>query len=286
MAVKMSIDELITRVGELPPMPRVAQRSLELIRDPDSNMADLAKVLSMDEAMTSLVLRWANSAYYGLRYPVATVQQAVAYLGQRTLHSLILAASVAALLDRAVPGYNLERGELWKHALGVAAGARIIAQKFGQSVAEEAYHAGLLCDIGKLAMEILLRGIDTSTQEWQNNPFPELEATHFGVDHAELGAELGRRWRLPPPLIDAIANHHYPSRANEGALLASAVHVSDAVVMSLGIGIGRDGLQYSIDPVALEQVGWTEAKFPELAERIIPFIDETDKYLRLRNTAL
>ncbi len=148
-------------------MPQVAQRALGLIRNPKSNMTDLAGVLAMDQAMTSLVLRWANSAYYGLKYPVSTVQQAVTYLGQRNLHSLILAASVAALLDRPAPGYGLDRGELWKHSLGIACGARLIAAKFGNQVAEAAYHAGLLCDIGKLAFEILLRDVDTSAPDWQ-----------------------------------------------------------------------------------------------------------------------
>ncbi len=126
MTSKGKIDLLLNRLGELPPMPAVAQKALSLIRDPDSSMSELATTLSMDQAMTSLVLRWVNSAYYGLKYPVSTVQQAVTYLGQRTLHSLILAASVATLLERPAPGYALDRGELWRHSIGVAAGARLI----------------------------------------------------------------------------------------------------------------------------------------------------------------
>lgn len=63
-------------------------------------------------------------------------------------------------MDRPVPGYRLDRGELWKHAVGVAGGARLATQHLGPQVAEEAYHAGLLCDIGKLAFEVLLRTLD------------------------------------------------------------------------------------------------------------------------------
>ncbi len=279
---KSNIDRLLTQVGELPPMPAVAQRALALIRDPDSNMGDLANTLAMDQAMASLVLRWVNSSYYGLKYPVSTVQQAVAYLGQRTLHSLILAASVAALLDRPVPGYALDRGDLWRHSIGVAAGARLLAAKHGSKIAEEAYHAGLLCDIGKLAFEILLRNIDTSEADWQGYSFTDLETAHFGVDHATLGAEMARRWNLPASLIDAIKFHHRPSQAGEGAVLASAVHVADAAIMMLGIGIGKDGLQYDLDPVACERMGWSEANMKDLLERVIPFIEEADNFIRLR----
>ncbi|NMC11378.1 MAG: HDOD domain-containing protein [Chloroflexi bacterium] len=276
------LDKLIARVGELPPIPMVTQKALDVIRDPDSSMGELANILSMDEAMTSLVLRWVNSAYYGLKYPVSTVQQAVTFLGQRTLHSLVLAASVASLLDRAAPGYALERGELWRHSIGVAAGARLIAAKFGQRTAEEAYHAGLLCDIGKLAFEVLLRDVDMNSEEWQYGDFKEMETIHFGVDHATLGAEMARRWRLPAILVDAIAHHHNPSEAAEAGILAAAVHVADAAVMSLGIGIGKDGLQYVVDEAACERVGWNESMFSDLSARIVPFVEEADKYIRAR----
>jgi putative nucleotidyltransferase with HDIG domain len=280
-----TVEDLIHRIGELPPIPEVAQRALELIRNPDSSMKELASVIAMDEAMASLVLRWANSAYYGLRHPVSTVGQAVTFLGQRTLHSLILAASVAALLDRPATGYALDRGELWRHSIGIAAGARLLASRFGQQVAEEAYHAGLLCDVGKLAFEVLLRNVDTSVPEWQGQPFSDLEAARFGVDHASLGAELARRWRLPAPLVDAIANHHQPSQAGEGVLLACAVHLADAAMMMAGIGIGRDGLQYALDPLAVDRMGWNDARFKELVERVVPFIEEADQFIRLRRVS-
>ena len=286
MSPEIALDELIKKVGELPPMPQVAQRALELIRDPKSDMGDVAKILAMDEVMTSLVLRWANSAYYGLKFPVATVNQAVTYLGYRTLHSLILAASVSTLLERPAPGYALERGELWRHSIAVAAGARLIAADYGNKIAEESYHAGLLCDIGKLAMEFLLRAINTEQSDWKGIPFNDLETAHFGVDHATLGAELARRWRLPNALIDAIANHHQPSQASEGAVLAAAVHLADATVMSLGIGLGKDGLQYSIDPLAIQRMNWNDKKYNELADRIKPFVDEADEFIRTRRSPL
>ena len=279
---KLSVDDLIAKIGELPPMPQVAQKALTLIRDPDSNMSDLGAVLSLDQAMASLVLKWANSAYYGLRNPVSTVQQAAAYLGMRTLHSLVLAASVAAWFDRPAPGYGLERGDLWKHSIGVAAGARLIANQFGNEVAEEAYHAGLLCDIGKLGFEILLRNVDTNAPEWQNQSFIDLEIAHFGVDHATLGAEMARRWHLPEGLVDTIAHHHSPADATEGALLAAAVHISDGAMMMLGGGIGREGLQYELDPVACERVGWNDLMFASLVERVLPFIDDANFLIQPR----
>lgn len=279
MAQRITMDQLLEHVGELPPIPQVAQRALQVIRNPQSNMAELAELLSLDEAMTSLVLRWSNSSYYGLRYPVATVQQAVVYLGHRTLHSLILAASVASILNRAVPGYHLERGQLWRHSLGTAVGARTVAAQFGAKLAEEAYHAGLLCDIGKLAMDMLLRRMPEYEPDQSIQGFNELETEYFGFDHAQLGAEMACRWGLPAALVDAIANHHSPSEATDGRILADAVHLSDAAMMMMGIGIGRDGLQYVLDPGAIERMNWDEQHLMELSEQVVTFIEETSNIL-------
>ena len=278
---RLSVDELIRRAGDLPPMPQVAQKALALIRDPDSNMSEIASVLAMDQVMTGLVLRWANSAYYGLITPVATVHQAVTYLGQNTVQSLILTAAVATYLDRPVPGYALDRGELWKHSVGVAAGARVIAAKFGRAEAEEAYHAGLLCDIGKLAFEGILRNTDTSGPEWQGKSFADLESYYFGIDHARLGSIMGKKWKLPNSLLTAIAFHHSPSKTKEYQTLTSAVHVADAAMMMMGIGIGKDGLQYEIDPEAVEILGFRPGDFEALIIKVTPLVKEAEQFIGL-----
>jgi HD-like signal output (HDOD) protein len=276
-----NIEQIIQQVGELPPLPQAAQKALALIRDPKSSMSEVSNALVVDQVMTSLVLRWANSAYYGLRNPVTTVQQAVTYLGQNTIQSLILAASVASFFDRPVPGYALDRGDLWKHAIGVAAGARIIAARKSAKLAEEAYHAGLLCDIGKLAFEVLLRIAQIPMNEWRGRSFTDLEMYYFGVDHAALGAEMVRRWNLPASLQAAVAHHHHPSQAGENSLLASAVHLAVAAVMTLGIGVGRDGLQYNLEPAALELWNWNEADQIGLFDRIRVMVRDAESFIGL-----
>lgn len=274
-----NVDALIRQVGELPPLPQAAQKALDLIRNPKSDMADLAAVLSMDQVMTSLVLRWVNSPYYGLVSTVSTVQQAVVYLGQKTIQNLVLAASVSTYLYRSVPGYSLEQGDLWKHSIGIATGAQILLRNHGQQISDEAYHAGLLCDIGKLAFEVLLRNIDINRINVHNDPFDIFERQVFGIDHAALGAEMARRWRLPESLQAAIANHHHPVQAGDHALLASAVHVADATMMMLGIGIGKDGLRYDLDPTAFTLLGLREENIGNLYEQITAQIKQAEDYI-------
>lgn len=273
------IDSLIKKVGDLPPLPQVAQKALSLIRNPNSSMGDLAEVLMMDQGLASTVLKWVNSSYYGLAQPVSTVQQAIVYLGQDTLQSLVLAASISTFLYRPVPGYELDRGDLWKHSIGVATGAQFIAKKFGPSQAEEAYHAGLLCDIGKLVFEVIFRGINISNINWQGKSFNDLEFEIFGLDHAHMGSEMAKRWKLPISLQKGIECHHQPSQAGEFIRIASSVHIADVALTMLGIGIGKDGLRYTIDPVAFEVTGWSMERLPELFNLIIDQLVAAEEFI-------
>lgn len=277
----LTADEALQRIGELPPLPAAAYKALELIRNPRSDASALARVLSMDQALAGLVLRWANSAFFGLRHPVTTVQQAIVYLGNGTVQNLVIAASVASLFNRPVPGYGLERGSLWKHAVGMATAARLAATKLGRALTEEAYNAALLADIGKLAYELLLRDVELARPEWAQLPFDELETQCFGLNHADLGAEMARRWNLPDRLVQAIQYHHRPLDVPEpeSAGLVAAVYTADVAVMMLGIGLGSDGLQYQIEPVALERLGIDEAGFQSMLLQVVPAVQEAESFL-------
>jgi putative nucleotidyltransferase with HDIG domain len=281
MEKKTSVSELLSRLGELPAMPAVAQRVLGLIRNPSSDMGEIGEIISLDQSLTILILRWANSAYYGLRHPATTIKQAVMVLGQQAVRNVILSSSIASFMDKPLIGYGLDKGELWKHSIAVAGAAREIAKEKGTSVAEEAYTAGLLADIGKLAFEKLLREVDLSEPGWQGKTFTEHEEIFFGVDHAKLGAELARKWNLPTQLLDAIAHHHNPSEAKEGRGLAFAVHLADYTVMMMGIGIGKDGLQYALEPAAVEYYNFDETTLDRLTLMVPEFIETSTNMLRI-----
>jgi putative nucleotidyltransferase with HDIG domain len=272
-----NIDQLIDGVSNLPPLPQVVHKALALMRNPDSGMDDVASVLALDQVMASRVLRLANSAYYALPFPIPTVQQAVVYLGQNTILSLVLTFSLESFLNRPLPGYALEKGQLWRRAIGVAVGAKLVAEPYGREFAEEAYNAGLLCDIGKLAIETYLRNLRIPPDHWHGKPFSEIEKSLIGFDHATVGAEMARRWRLPPAFVAGIAYHHKPTLAEKYSLLASTIHIADAAMMMLGVGIGIDGLQYELDTTAFERLGWNGDRLAYLFDKIQAMVEKAEE---------
>ena len=251
------VEQFIQEASGLPPIPQTAQKALALLRDPDTNLAALAGLMASDQVLAAKVLRWANSPYYGLENKVISVQQAIVVLGMNVVRELIMTSTVSAHMHGALPGYGLEKGELWHHALGTAVGAQLISKQHGLQIDEEAYFAGLLCDIGKLIFEKHLSEIDLNRSEWERHPFFEVERAAFGIDHAGLGAELARHWQLPENLVTAIAYHHEPQSAPEHKVLVAAIHVADISMKVLGIGMGVDGLRYPLNEESLKLLNMT-----------------------------
>jgi putative nucleotidyltransferase with HDIG domain len=280
--ITITMDQIMDQVGGLAPVSRVMQRALQIINNPKSNMTELAKVIKLDQAMTSLILRWVNSGYYSLTKAIGTIEQAVAYLGFKTVQDLVMTASVSGMMNRQVAGYSLEKGDLWKHSIGTAAGAQLLIKEIAPDQADEAYYCGLFCDVGKLAFDRLMQTTipRVKLQDASNYSFDQVEKGLFGYSHAEVGAALVRRWNFPEQFAHVIEFHHSPGQLEPPTkTIGYAVHVADAVMSMFGVGIGRDSMQYVIDPASLDVLKWKEGSFEYFYNRIIPLVTEAEIFL-------
>jgi len=147
--------------------------------------------------------------------------------------------------------------QLWTHSFGVAIGAQLVAQKARLDDADAAFTAGLLHDLGKVALSVWLEdkvaqliGIAIA----EGVTFDEAERRVLGFDHTEVGEYLAESWNLPSVLTQAIRYHHQPNLAEPPSKLVDAVHVGDYLTMTMGFGLGADGLQYEFFEEALERL--------------------------------
>ena len=222
----VSNDQLVALVGQvsmLPSAPKAFQEVLACIQEPSASMADVARIIGRDVAMTANVMKMVNSAFFGARQPIVTTDRAVAYLGLDTLGALVLAHSVfKSGRPTAIAGFSLER--LWSHSLQTALAARAIAlcEKFSSAEAERAFLAGVLHDVGKIVFAT--RTIPTIGAAMSIEEYSALMQSH----HAEVGAYLLGLWGFPNPIVEAVAFHHMPSSAATGDLgLAGLIHVAN-----------------------------------------------------------
>jgi len=270
------LDDLVRQVRDLPALPTSVTRVMQLTNDPKAGLSDVAHALAADQGLAARVLKLANSAYYGSSRRIGTVSEAVVILGMRTTRNLTLATSCQDMLEREVSGYFLPRGALWRHSLACAAAAQNLARRAHFRGTEEAFVAGLLHDIGKVIMSAYLKAefaqVLTRVAKGEMT-FSDAEREALGFDHAEVGARLLERWNLPGALVTAVRYHHVPSQTPESPL-AALVHIADTICLTLGIGLGVDGMAYALDPSALAMLNLTEDDFEQVASQTCDTLSE------------
>ena len=273
----VSLEEIVRGVNDLPAMPWVVARVVSLTDDPNSSINELNEVICQDQSLTAKVLRLSNSAYYGYSRRIATIVDAIGILGFNAIRNLVLAAHTYNILKREVKGYQIAPGDIWRHSMTCAIAARAIAKRVRYPVPEQAFIAGLLHDIGKVILSVYVAEaydeISRRVHEGQQ-PFSVVEQEVLGFTHAAVGGRVAEKWNLPADHVEAIACHHTPLDAVKNPRLAAIVHIADAVCMSMGIGLGGDGLYYPFADQALALVGLNEEDVEVIMSELVELISD------------
>lgn len=192
-----------------PSPPGVASQIIELAQDPDIDIGKVAKVVSIDPALATKVLRIANSAVYAQRRRSESLRQALMLLGLNATLTLALSFSVVKSVKAGKP-VGLDFPHFWRRTLLSATAARALGEATGQSLLEELFLSGLLQDIGMVALDRGVKDLyrDTAALQHDHAAICERERARLGVDHAEVGAWLMRQWNLPQRLWSAIERSH------------------------------------------------------------------------------
>lgn len=218
----------------LPPFPQVAVRVLQLANNENVQLHQLCDLISTDPAFASEVLTVSNSLLYAPRYPSTTILQAVAVLGANTLQGMCVTVGVRAYLGKAM-SYPAMRN-LWQHNLACAIIAGKIAEA-GSLDKEIAYTAGILHDIGRMALAVIQpKGYAALLEKHRGAPASMLEAERelFGWDHCEIGRQLIGDWKLPESFEVVVADHHSERRTDGAWDLGELVKASCAMATALG----------------------------------------------------
>jgi len=228
-------EQLRQRVRDLPALPRATVEALAALRDDDVSTAHCAVLIGRDQALAARTLRLANSAFYGVSGRVGSVRDAVQLLGRRTLCSVMTLASVSQQFrPENCPPFNFS--SFWRHAVATGLVARALAQQhhFDQ---DQAFTAGLLHDIGRLAMATHFPEATADAMRRASKldvALHEIEQDLLGTDHSIVGALVAAQWHFPPEVVNAIAGHHSPEESGTTSL-ADIVHVADAVAHALDL---------------------------------------------------
>lgn len=200
--------EAITKsMGELPPSPIVATKLLELLRDPDLKIKDLANAVSLDPVISARIMRMANSAFYDQVMQVKTVNRALIVIGEDGLKNLALEYSLRSTQKT----FGLMERKLWENSIGSAVACRMIADRLSDIDSNEAYLAGLQHHIGKVVMmnrdKELYKEV-VQIVEAGRGQLRDVERGLFAYSHEMVGAALLDYWNYPKSIVKATLHHH------------------------------------------------------------------------------
>jgi HD-like signal output (HDOD) protein len=291
-AIDETIPDLAKKVRTLPTLPTIYEEVEAVTRDPRSSAADVARAVGGDPAFASALLRAANSALYRRPEPITTVTAAVSLLGLQEIRDLCLMTSVLRVFEGADGRRIVEL--LWRHAIGVGAGARVVGRRLPTLAPEELFLAGLLHDIGKLfwlqqdAAE-LARTMDAA--ESGGLTFGEVERERLGIQHTRLGRMIAQHWRLPRPYVEVIAAHHAPEQAASWHAVCRSVQVADALAHALELGGPSLSRVPAPAPEVWQALGLVPEDLPVLLDSVVAEYEEDVKSFafctdnRVENTA-
>lgn len=218
----MSLEEFLIEPYQIPSMPQVIVKALNIIKDEDSGIKELADIISYDQALATQVLKLVNSAYYGFPQQIVSINRAITLLGMNQTKNIIITVAMKSILT------TNGGKDLWQHSIRCGVACEYIAKEFKLMNPDEAFILGFLHDIGKILLykknsrlytksaEIAQRGLDVI----------EAEEIFFKTNHAEVGFYLASKWKLSIILANAIKYHHDPIKSSMSNV-ATLVYFAD-----------------------------------------------------------
>jgi len=247
---------VIENIENLPALPAIVTRLLEVVNSPETSADDASKLIQKDPALTSKVIRLANSALYGMPRSVSSVSSAILILGFNVIRSVVLSASIMKMFSDPSK-QTVNRDHFWKHSVITAIAAKELVRhllSYKLYDPEGAFCAGILHDIGKLIFNEYLSADYREVCQYSRDravPLLDAETLMLGINHAEIGRILADKWALPPDLELSMVFHHYPDHSEEIVDFVNIIHQADRIAHDAGAGL--------VDDEALTPE-WTESR--------------------------
>lgn len=270
-AVKLR--EKLERLQNLPPMPEMAQKIIELAGNATATADDLADIIQLDPSLAAQVMRYASSPLFNYRGKVESVRTAVSrVLGYDMVLNLALGLAIARpfKVQRTGP-FGLDA--FWRHAAYSASLTQALSTALPAQQRPKpglAFLAGLLHNFGHLLMGHLCKQefayLNLLAAERPDISAEELELRTLGVTHAELGSWLMTAWRLPEEIIVATREHHNLQYQGPHAIYSQLVMLADHILKSHGMG---DAASSHLPTEVLEKLHLNEVQILMVLNKVL-----------------
>ena len=264
--------DAVSKTERLSPAPRILGRAISLLKDPESNIDDIAVLINSDPALVADMIRGANSVMYGGTERVSSLERALQKIGFGESVRLLNLAVTRIFATRNLENYGMAADDFWAESLFSGLFLKGLATTTGAFEPDEAHTAGLLRFIGRLAIEQCLKDVGGGTR-WDGMAQLETwEIAQTGFSNPQASAALLRNWKFPENLIQALQWQNQPASAPATNWLADALHFSSAVLPQ-GLGLSFAVLASNYEVQTLPETDFVR-QHAMTVERITKLVDD------------
>jgi HD-like signal output (HDOD) protein len=269
------VQQAIKKVSTIATLPEVTARIIKTVEDPKSTAQQLHQIVAHDPALVTRVLKVVNSSFYGLPGQIGSVERAIVLLGLNAVKNIAVAASLGQMFRGVKLCEEFSAKDLWTHCVAVGVAARDLARQLKLPIADEAFLAGMIHDIG------ILVSLQTSPEQLrqvcelvkrEQRDFCEIEREVMGVDHQQLGMGLAEMWKFPLSCQLVAGHHHQPLiLSDSNRTLVMLVHIADTLCCQAGQGFNLTAANQKLEEPLVRESGLemhivekTRTNLPEL----------------------
>ncbi len=285
--MSLEVEQIVKEIDRLPTLNTVAFQVIQLCSDEATSVSDLVKVISSDQSLTAQILRVANSSYFNYPKTVYSLDRAIVILGFNLLKEISVSLSIYSFYRGLKTSKNFAVDELWEHSLTTAFVGRSLAEIYDPGSSELFYVVGLLHDIGKLAMDLMMPKdysfiIEKAAQEGLRLDI--IEKRFLGFHHGDVGGELLRRWNLPDVMVDITRYHHYPKEFDGDAEIFRLIRFNYlSNLLAHYVGDELDGIEsvIQLDNNFSDYFSYESNEFEELVRSISESIEKNQSFFQI-----
>jgi len=247
--------EFIEKFTDIQPFPHVVTTLTSLIADSESTMKDFEEVIKMDPVLVTRLLTLVNSPYYGLAQTVDSIGRAVAFIGMKNLHNLVVTDALKNIFEEPKPSSAFSKKELWIHSAAVSICSKMVAERIFGINGDDAFLCGILHDFGLLVEEQVCSDdfYTVCTTCTSTDTLVELEREKLGTDHCEIGYLMTLDWNMPVTIQEAIRDHHIIDENIEPSSLTGIIQISEYIAAQLNHTTLPD-VATNISPLLLDHI--------------------------------
>jgi HD-like signal output (HDOD) protein len=247
--------QFIEQFTDIHPLPHIVSTVTRLINDPESTIKDFEEAIKMDPILVSRLLRLVNSPYYGLVQTVDSIGRAVAFLGMKNLHNLVVTDALKNIFIKPDIDSVFSKKKLWTHCAAVSILSKMIAERIFGINGDDAFLCGILHDFGLLIEEQVRREdfhkiCSTCTS---SSTLLDMEQQAFATDHCKICHHMTLDWNMQVNIQQAIRDHHLISDDIEPSSLTGIVQIAEYITGQINLSTLPD-MAMEVSPLLIEHL--------------------------------